>query len=725
MKKKLAVISLAAVLGLCAFAPVVAMQAPTSTLSASAATTPTGYTKASDVKYVKKGKYIANWGARDEDCGFLTSYATNYYTGSYKYETLSNNAGSTSLSSVPNSALYKALHSMVSTKQTYTTSYDATRDLFCYTDCISSNYSKISSFYSGKQISGSWDGGKTWNREHTWPNSKGDANGKGENDIMMLRPTSVSENSSRGNTAYGESSSYYDPNELGQNVRGDCARIILYVYTRWGTANMWGSGGVMESKDVLLKWMEEDPVDTWEMGRNDAVQAITGVRNVYVDYPEFAWLLFGKSAPTDMVTPSGIASGGTAVPDIPDTPVTPDEPEIPTTPTTEEEIINAAYALAEGESLSGSYTLTGNVTHVKEYDASTTNICLTMSVRGIDFYCYWMRDNANGDNKNLAVGDTITVTGTIKNYNGTVEFDKPQLTKVVKAGNTPVVPDEPDTPVVPDEPDTPVVPDTPVTPPVTSGLKEGVAYTVSANNADGILYLTDSITDGRFDCSTNAKDAVSVYVENVSGGQLLYMLNGTSRVYFVFADKASGGSTTTSASSATVFEWNSSLNTLVVAEDANNRAFGAGKTSTFASFSAYDANNTDYNWGQFTAVGGEVGPSVPDTPVVPDEPNTPDTPVVPDEPNTPDQPGSSTTPDENEGECTHSYSKWFKVGSGEEEYMVHFCTKCGHEEKKSPAEVEDGGDTSSGCGATVGGTFAGTTLLAAACVLFKKKRKVK
>ena len=75
--------------------------------TASAATwkgTATGYTKASDVNYVKSGKYIANWGARDEACVFLTSYANDFYTGSYTYEQLSLNAGSTSTSSVPSSA---------------------------------------------------------------------------------------------------------------------------------------------------------------------------------------------------------------------------------------------------------------------------------------------------------------------------------------------------------------------------------------------------------------------------------------------------------------------------------------------------------------------------------------------------------------------------------------------------------------------------------------------
>ena len=74
---------------------------------------------------------------------------------------------------------------------------------------------------------------------------------------------------------------------------------------------MWGSTGVIQSKEVLLDWMEADPVDTWEMGRNDSVQSITGTRNVFVDYPELAFELFEEEVP-EMVTPSGkaYASGG-------------------------------------------------------------------------------------------------------------------------------------------------------------------------------------------------------------------------------------------------------------------------------------------------------------------------------------------------------------------------------------------------------------------------------
>ena len=684
----------------------------------------TGYTKASDVNYVKNGKYVLNWGARDEACTFLTSYATNFYTGSYSYEQMSLNAGSSSTSSVPSSALYKALNNMVTSEQTYTTSYNATRDLFCYTDCVNSNSTYISSFYSANRISGEWDGGSTWNREHTWPNSKGDANGQGENDIMMLRPTATSENGSRGNKAYGESGSYYNPKSEGQNVQGDCARIILYVYTRWGTQNMWGTGGVMESKDVLLKWMQEDPVDTWEMGRNDATEAITGTRNVYVDYPEYAWLLFGEKVPSNMVTPSGKASGGTATPDIPvnPNPDTPVEPDVPANPTTQAEIVAAAYALASGGTL-GSYTLTGKINNVKEYDPATMNICLTISVEGKDFYCYWMRDNANGDNASLAVGDTITVTGTIKNYNGTVEFDKPTLGTVVKGGNGgSTTPDVPDTPVNPD-PNPDVTPD-----PVISGLEEGNAYVVTANNVNGLVYLTSGITTGRFNGSANESDAIFVYVENVSGGQLLYTLDNDTKLYFAIGDESKGASTTTDAASATVLEWNDTLKTLVVADDSNNRALALDSTKDFTTFSTYDANN-NYSWGQFTLVKAA-------------QPDTPDTPDVPDTPDIPDAPG------EEEIKCPgHKFKDWEVVtpATAESEGLeVRTCKFCGAtEERTIPALTEEDstvddessdtatdsegnnmlGGLTAGCQASIGASMAGMALLTAGFALLKRKKE--
>ena len=256
------------------------------------------------------GGVVYNWGKRGTTATFLSPMAEEFYADTDYYD-LAALSGGTGTSDAASSELYAALAKLMKDNHSYITSYEATKNLYAFTDCQSSDATSISSFYSGTAIGPVWDGGVTWNREHTWPNSKG-LNGNDENDIMMLRPTASSENSSRGNTAYGVSAGFYNPNSVSggkYNLHGDVARIALYVYVRWGnTGYMWGSGGVMESLDVLLDWMEEDPVDTWEMGRNDSVESITGTRNVFVDYPELAFLLFGQAVP-EMTTPSGEAAG--------------------------------------------------------------------------------------------------------------------------------------------------------------------------------------------------------------------------------------------------------------------------------------------------------------------------------------------------------------------------------------------------------------------------------
>ena len=287
-------------------------------------TTPTGYDSADDVVYKfysQSGKnVIANWGARGEDCVFLSSYVADYYPDGY--DALASLAGGTGQSNAHNSALYNSLKKLMTDSHTFYTYYDGSknvRDYYKYTDCLRNDVDIVSLIYRCYEETSEWNQGNLWNQEHCWPKSRL-STAQQIGDIMHLRPAHPSENSSRGNTAYGESGGYYNP---GPSVRGDCARMMLYMYVRWGaTSTMWGSSGVMENMTVLLKWMKEDPVDTWEMGRNDSVQSITGVRNVFVDYPELAWLLFGQEIPSDMVTPSGIAKNGSSGSGS-DTPVTP------------------------------------------------------------------------------------------------------------------------------------------------------------------------------------------------------------------------------------------------------------------------------------------------------------------------------------------------------------------------------------------------------------------
>ena len=373
---------------------------------------------AATVNYVYSGKYVYNWGSRGTVATFMSPMAEQWYKDSNtSYEKLSALSGNASASSVPSSSLYQTLKTLMSGRHTHTTGYTETKDLFKYTDCQNSG-GKISSFYSGVAIGPSWDG--SWNREHTWPNSKGDASGQGENDIIMLRPTSTSENSSRGNKAYGKSGGYYNPNsESGgkYDLRGDVARIMLFVYCRWGnTGKMWGSEGVMESRAVLLEWVEADPVDTWELGRNDAAQAITGTRNVFVDYPELIFTMFGEEVPTDYQTPSG--EGATSAYAITATSNNTSYGTVAVNGKTITATPKTGYAVSD-------YTiLSGNATVVRNGNVFTVNTTSDVSIR-INFAARQQvkLDLVDGATKlntlNAYSGDEITLPA----YSGTVPAD--------------------------------------------------------------------------------------------------------------------------------------------------------------------------------------------------------------------------------------------------------------------------------------------------------------
>ena len=62
-------------------------------------------------------------------------------------------------------------------------------------------------------------------------------------------------------------------------------------------------GRVITDLDTLLTWCEDDPVDTWEMKRNDLAQLQQENRNVFIDYPELSWKLFSREVPSGMQMP--------------------------------------------------------------------------------------------------------------------------------------------------------------------------------------------------------------------------------------------------------------------------------------------------------------------------------------------------------------------------------------------------------------------------------------
>lgn len=86
--------------------------------------------------------------------------------------------------------------------------------------------------------------------------------------------------------------------------------------------------------------------------------------------------------------------------------------------------VEAAYQLPDGQSMDNEVTLTGKITAINSiYNADYQNITVTIAVSGIEdkpIMCYRLKGDGVQD---LAIGNIITVSGIIKNYSGTIEFD--------------------------------------------------------------------------------------------------------------------------------------------------------------------------------------------------------------------------------------------------------------------------------------------------------------
>ncbi len=265
-------------------------------------------------------------------CTALSTEAQAYYTGEYSFAALSQLQGSRE--TPMDSPLFNALHDLMTDTMTDSVSYRSLTKYFPETDCTNGS-ANASMIYSDSVSSDSYS------REHVWAKSKASFHIKdGGCDIHHLRPENTTVNSTRRSYIFGNVRGvledyktdqyegrdvlYYSSAdnrvEVNDNVKGDVARILLYVYVRWEEPNLYedvknpklgteeddvNTGErVIESLDTLLQWCREDPVDQWEMVRNDKCQAIQGNRNVFIDYPELAWLLFGQEVPQSMPTPS-------------------------------------------------------------------------------------------------------------------------------------------------------------------------------------------------------------------------------------------------------------------------------------------------------------------------------------------------------------------------------------------------------------------------------------
>jgi len=147
-----------------------------------------------------------------------------------------------------------------------------------------------------------------WNREHVFPRSLGNPNlgyeGPGS-DVHHLRATDYQMNSLRGNKRFANNNgnaqvlgTFFYP---GDEWKGDVARMVMYMYLRYGfqcLPNNVGSGfsnvsPLNDMPTIFLQWNSEDPVQTHEMVRNNVLENLQGNRNPFIDNPYLATLIWG------------------------------------------------------------------------------------------------------------------------------------------------------------------------------------------------------------------------------------------------------------------------------------------------------------------------------------------------------------------------------------------------------------------------------------------------
>ena len=269
-----------------------------------------------------------HWGTKEAQLKSLSTAGKqkNYYTGDYTPEKLRALSGDD---------LFGALNTLMGNTCTLVENgydYNTLRSAYVNVDKDLNNSGNIIGYYDGQSMNGTWDQGVTFNREHTWPQSKGANKSTPMGyDMQSVRPASTAINSDRGSTPYGEGSQFYDPNVIAINnslyapehlgsYRGDCARVILYDYVTYGEAgghkndlymgyaqllSKLGKNGVFESVGVLLKWHMQDPSSLTEMVRNDGAQAYQGNRNPFIDYPELAIQMLKDKVTSHKVTVTG------------------------------------------------------------------------------------------------------------------------------------------------------------------------------------------------------------------------------------------------------------------------------------------------------------------------------------------------------------------------------------------------------------------------------------
>ena len=208
-------------------------------------------------------------------------------------------------------ALRTSLHDIIddNTRLSYDAVWTALKD----TDQDPNNTNNVIELYTGRSIAKSSNGGNAgqWNREHVFAQSRGGfttSAGPGT-DLHHLRAEDVTVNGTRGNKDFDNGGTAVsgctdcwtdgDSFEPRDAVKGDVARMLFYMAIRYEgddgfndlemSSTVGSSSSRLGDLETLLAWSSADPVDAFEMRRNDRIHAQwQGNRNPFIDHPEWA-----------------------------------------------------------------------------------------------------------------------------------------------------------------------------------------------------------------------------------------------------------------------------------------------------------------------------------------------------------------------------------------------------------------------------------------------------
>ncbi len=236
--------------------------------------------------------------------------------------------------------LKEALHQIISNHVVFpytSSSTTDTWDILQLSDQDPDNHDNMILIYTGRsQDKGYRDGSgnysqyengngtqnNSWNREHVWPKSHGfpDEDDNAYTDVHNLKPCDRSVNSSRGTKDYDFGGSQHseatdcltdsDSWEPPNSVKGDIARILFYMVVRYDpgfdhennsfdlelvdytTPN--NNDPIFGKLSSLIQWHFDDPVDDFEINRNEIVFGFQQNRNPFIDHPNLVNFLWGE-----------------------------------------------------------------------------------------------------------------------------------------------------------------------------------------------------------------------------------------------------------------------------------------------------------------------------------------------------------------------------------------------------------------------------------------------